>query len=187
MHRSQLIPASPSGLVLFFTNRTLPSSDHQLLEYAARELDDTTWRAEYANRDRTSSQKAKDRRRASELRSNETLRAGSWVVSSVASIDTRLYDLFWANLTFVHLSHTFRQNCHGTQDDIDNSYATYILFPLIVGGAHHISRGFLCSVCWWLVDGLSDCLRPTPIVKLDSGLTEANWRVNHSTVRPGKQ
>lgn len=30
-HRSQLIPASPSGLVLFFTNRPLPSSDHQLL------------------------------------------------------------------------------------------------------------------------------------------------------------
>lgn len=41
----------------------------------------------------------------------------------------------------------------------------------------------LCSVCWLLTIGPSDYLHPFPIVKLDLGLTGANWRANLSTVR----
>lgn len=32
----------------------------------------------------------------------------------------------------------------------------------------------LCSVWWWLVNGPSACLRPSPIVKLESGLNIAH-------------
>lgn len=35
---------------------------------------------------------------------------------------------------------------------------------------HTVSLKVLCSVCWWLIDGPSDYLQTSPIVKLDSGL-----------------
>lgn len=40
----------------------------------------------------------------------------------------------------------------------------------------------MSSACWWVADEPSDYLSPSPIAKLDSGWSGANWRVNNFTV-----